>query len=712
MYVYKVIFLFVYFLFGNAFAQNIIESDPSSDKIEFTSDKFEVDENNNITIASGNVIIKSDERKITADKIKYFKNLDKAIASGNVVLIEKDGTRYESQIVELTDNFKSIMATPLYAELPDKSFINAEKFKKKQLGESFFSRGLYSACECNFKDGEKPVWSISAKKITHNPTTKTIYLDHPIMRIASIPVYYLPHLSFPDWTVRRRSGFLTPTFGYSKRDRFNVKIPYYYAPENDETWDMTFTSHQNAKTGHAEQLNVRKKYESTSLKTNIFSGNLDTEKSDGDDVFGFNFSISSKIQNKWKMNLQAKYADQDTFMRRYDFDEDNIYKSFINLEKTNENSFSNIEIYNVRNLDKNSGDNEPTMAPSITHHIFNQNNKYDYDIKFSAHSIYNDERYDIKRWSGNGEIYKKINYNGLLIQGDANLGLDLYSIQGRPFTDKNDNKYIDRFSTGFSLAASHQSSIISEKTSILFEPKIQLSSIFSPDRSDEVPNRDSSEFRLDEANLFMTNQYQGRDNIQRIDRLNLGITSLLLTNNLGDINFFLGQSQKLSGTQKNIVTSNENRQSHLINSIDWNPNKMLNLSWFSLYNHHNLKSDLSDLNINGSVDQTSYSINRRSINKDFISNNTNRDELKVSLSHKISNLKASYSTTYNLKNNNEQKISETLGLSYSGEGYTFGNCLTILLEYKSTGGVNDRDLLSEDSINLSLSFKNLSELKF
>ena len=27
----------------------------------------------------------------------------------------------------------------------------------------------------------------------------------------------------------------------------------------------------------------------------------------------------------------------------------------------------------------------------------------------------------------------------------------------------------------------------------------------------------------------------------------------------------------------------------------------------------------------------------------------------------------------------------------------FGNCLTILLEYKSSGGVADRDLLAEDS---------------
>ena len=33
------------------------------------------------------------------------------------------------------------------------------------------------------------------------------------------------------------------------------------------------------------------------------------------------------------MTLQGKYADQETFMRRYGFDGDATYKSFINLEK-------------------------------------------------------------------------------------------------------------------------------------------------------------------------------------------------------------------------------------------------------------------------------------------------------------------------------------------------------------------------------------------
>ena len=205
----------------------------------------------------------------------------------------------------------------------------------------------------------------------------------------------------------------------------------------------------------------------------------------------------------------------------------------------------------------------------------------DYDIKLKAHSIYNDEGYDIKRWSGLGEINKKIYLNDIILEGDFNVGLDLYSIQGRPSTDENTNRYIDRFSSGFSIASSKQYGFANDNVGIIFEPKLQFSSVFSTDRTDEVPNRDSSEFRLDQANLFLTNQYQGRDNIQSNDRLNAGLTALVLTENYGDINFFVGQSQKISGTQNNINSINQGRQSHIISSIDWNPSAFFNFSWFS-----------------------------------------------------------------------------------------------------------------------------------
>ena len=702
----------ILFISENAIAQNNNKPFSKSEDINFTSDNLQVNDSTNVMTATGNVVITSDSRKITADKVEYNQTTDKAVAIGNVLLTEKDGSIYESDKVVLTNEFKSIVASPLYAKLADKSYITSPELRRNDNGESFFNEGVYSACECNVKDGETPIWRIESKQIKHDPLTKTVYLTHPVMKIFSIPVYYLPYLSFPDWTIKRRSGFLTPKYGYSNQNRFHIKVPYYYAPENDPTWDMTFTTHQNGKTGHADQLNVRKKYETTSVETNIFKGNLDTNKSEGDNVFGVNLFATSKLRNGWDMTLEGKYADQETFMRRYGFDGDSTYKSFINLEKVNQKSISNIEIYNIQNLDGTKSNNEPTLAPSISHHVFNNNQKYNYDIKLKAHSIYNDEGYDIKRWSGLGEINKKVYLNDITLEGDFNVGLDLYSIQGRPSTDENTNRYIDRFSSGFSIAASKQYDFANDNVGIIFEPKLQFSSVFSTDRTDEVPNRDSSEFRLDQANLFLTNQYQGRDNIQSNDRLNAGLTALVMTENYGDINFFLGQSQKISGTQNNINSINQGRQSHIISSIDWNPSAFFNFSWFSLYNHHNFESDTSDFKLNGSLNEWSYSANHKSVNGGFVSNNTNREELKLGVSKSFSSWSTSYNQTYDLGNNKEDLIEESLALAYTDTGYMFGNCLTILLEYKSSGEVADRDLLAEDSIYLTFNFRNIGDFAY
>ena len=97
--------------------------------------------------------------------------------------------------------------------------------------------------------------------------------------------------------------------------------------------------------------------------------------------------------------------------------------------------------------------------------------------------------------------------------------------------------------------------------------------------------------------MFFNNQYQGRDNLQRNDRLNFGVTSLLVSDKMGEINFFVGQSQKLSGTQNNVSLPNKDRQSHIINSISWNLNEKFNFLWFALNDHHDLNADNSDFHL-------------------------------------------------------------------------------------------------------------------
>ena len=107
-----------------------------------------------------------------------------------------------------------------------------------------------------------------------------------------------------------------------------------------------------------------------------------------------------------------------------------------------------------------------------------------------------------------------------------------------------------------------------------------------------------------------------------------------------------------------------------------------------------------------------YSTRHSSVNGDFISSGTDREELALGISKKFSDWKTKYSRTYDLSNNKEEMIYETLGLEYNGSGYMFGNCLTILLEYKSSVGLVDRDLIPEDSIYLTFKFRTLGDYQW
>ena len=51
-------------------------------------------------------------------------------------------------------------------------------------------------------------------------------------------IFYLPYLSHPDPTVKRKSGFLPPTYGSSNNYGNWLNIPYFKAL--DEAKDFTF----------------------------------------------------------------------------------------------------------------------------------------------------------------------------------------------------------------------------------------------------------------------------------------------------------------------------------------------------------------------------------------------------------------------------------------------------------------------------------------
>ena len=73
----------------------------------------------------------------------------------------------------------------------------------------------------------------------HDKINKTIYYNDAVVKIFDIPIFYTPVLSHPDPSVDRRSGFLPPAFSDSRNLGTGLKLPYFWAINNDK--DFTFT---------------------------------------------------------------------------------------------------------------------------------------------------------------------------------------------------------------------------------------------------------------------------------------------------------------------------------------------------------------------------------------------------------------------------------------------------------------------------------------
>ncbi len=696
-----IILILSLFLFSvSSYSQNNAKSN-----VEFTSDSLEVDENKNLMIAKGNVIIKSEKETIKADSVQYDKSLDKATASGNISIISNDGTIIETSEIILTNEFKDILALTLFTKFKDNSKLKASKLSKTS-DRSVFLNGEYTPCDCDFKNGEKPVWQLNSSEVTHDKLEKMIYFKNVLLKIMDYPLFYIPYLSTPDPSVKRKNGFLTPSIGYSNRNGLETTIPYYFTTE-DESWDSTFTNYFKGKNGYINQVNVRKKYTSGFLETNLFQGQVDTNQEDEDQVFAGNLYFDGKLESNWNINASGKYSDQDTFMRRYNFDNSTKYKNFIKTNKISNNSFSEIEWYKYTNLEVDSKNNQPNLQPSIKHKGFFNDKNINSEISLNAHEIKDDEGYDIQRWSGSGILEHKVNNKFIDLMLSAETGLDLYAIKNRPSTDTNSNKYLDRLSLGVSVLSKKDFIFNIGQHDLLITPKVQIVSMHSTNRKNDVPNRDSSDFRIDHANLFLINQYQGRDNIQTNQRLNIGIDNDIDTD-IGSFSLFFGQSQKIGGTNQNIIDTTSDRQSDFITEIQWMSSKKFNLYYNALLDHHNLETNYTSIELSGEYSNFSYNLIHRSVNKNLISDNSDREEIQFSIGKKIDNWKISYTNKYDLNNNDSELIEEEILLDYVGE-YMFQDCLSLKLSYKNKDGAPDRDILPENSIFLTLSLKNLGD---
>ena len=201
----------------------------------------------NTVTAVGEVQIYYDGRVLQADRVVYDRKTSRVKADGNVKITEVDGTVSYADSFDLTDDFKEGFVDSLRIQTVDRTRIAGNRAERIAGNVTVLEKGVYTACEpCDEHPEKPPLWQIKATRIIHNDQEKMVYFEDARLEFYGVPIAYVPFLSSPDPSVKRKSGVLTPTYYATSEIGVGVQVPYFFAlaPNYDLTLTPGFTTRQ------------------------------------------------------------------------------------------------------------------------------------------------------------------------------------------------------------------------------------------------------------------------------------------------------------------------------------------------------------------------------------------------------------------------------------------------------------------------------------
>jgi LPS-assembly protein len=205
------------------------------------------DYTNERVAAVGNVQLYYGASTLEADRVIYDQKTKRLHAEGNVRLTQPDGSVTYGEIMDLSDDFRDGFVDSLRADAPEQTRFAASRAERSESNYTVFYNGIYTACEPCLEDPTKPPkWQVKAARIIHDQGEKMMYFEDAKLEFAGVPLAYVPFFSAPDPTVKRKTGFLVPTYSTSTVYGFGVATPYYLAlaPDYDATITPMITTRQ------------------------------------------------------------------------------------------------------------------------------------------------------------------------------------------------------------------------------------------------------------------------------------------------------------------------------------------------------------------------------------------------------------------------------------------------------------------------------------
>jgi len=521
----RIIFV-VYCLILSALGFKIAQSENS--EIEITADTIEVIKDDNKINATGNTIIQTEEFLSTSDSLIYDKNLESIKTSGNIIIKDNLENYYFFDDFISDKGFNKANGTNTRIRLSDGTRIVGKSFIRTDSNINEINNAEYTPClQNNYIVKNCPGWKLTAKKVIHDEEKQSVYYEGATLSILNVPVLYSPFFSHPDPTVKKKSGILMPSVSSDNNLGNTFSIPYFYNISSN--YDLTITPTFQTKADNYYTLNYRHL-----TKNHMF--NMDTSITDNESKAGTrnHIFINGDIKNPYgKFNYKIETANNDTYLRKNQINEQTIFTSGLNFTKEMENSLLDFSSYIYKHLNNSNEQKWEYVYPNINYDIYDYKDPVSKTNWSISNSFLNYRTID-KDYKQ--QLSSEIFTNKIQISKQTGLKFE-NTIQNRlvyfnnSTNDYNQLRIFPQISSKISLPLSKSKN---KRTQIL-EPVIMP--ILAP------YNNYSNDQSISNGNIFSLNRETSLSQWESGPRINYGLNWLVSNENL-TVNTSFGQSTK------------------------------------------------------------------------------------------------------------------------------------------------------------------------
>ncbi|GAB0112566.1 LPS-assembly protein LptD [Acidisoma sp. C75] len=577
--------------------------------VAFKADRIDYDQQSNIVTLTGHVEAWQAGHVLFADRVLFDRNTNIADAVGHVVLVSPDGSVVYAAYAELSQNMTNGIMSAINVRLPKNAKLAANGARRTDAKLNEMSRAVYTACDVCAKHPDRPpLWEITANTATQDLQHHIIEYHDATMKIAGVPVLWVPYFAHPDPTAKRMSGLLIPNAGINSHIGAFTAIPYYWVidPSSDAILTPTFSS----KEGIQGDAKYRKSFNFGELNIDASAG-FDHGQPAGA-IFG---KGSFDLTPAWRAGFNLQRASSVNYLNDYSIlPNANELQSNLYLEGFGAGSYARIESSFYQGLVGSVTNSElPLVLPYALYSYQGLPDALGGTASFGA-NVFNIMRTtgtDTQRAALTTD-YKLPYQDPLGEQWSVDFHLDTAA-----YNASNLNEFPNYDTTDSSasevralpqVALNYAWPIINDSGSLgseLFKPIVQL--IAAPIISNDVnvtniPNEDSFDFQFTDANLFGFNKYPGIDRLENGMRANVGFETTWFLNNGQTIDGLIGQSYRTHADNTFAPESGlTGTVSDIVARLTYTPADWLSFTYRTRLDHTSLQDKYTDAFVTAGV---------------------------------------------------------------------------------------------------------------